>query len=217
MQTTHNRQAVSSSCSFCCLCLCSYPQLSHSQPPLSPWTKTPLLSTWNHLLPSYCLLLPANRRRILVTISIDWGVVVLPPNRHKIGHFGDVLFRKPIKGTLRQHGALMDIMQTLHDVHDITTESSATTAAGWHQVWIHSEMLLFFNEKSHAEQTITLPIHSVIQVLWHCWSIVGKSIQPVKNWVISWCGYLSGARCRLSWSSWCHCWKTSLCVQMMTN
>ena len=35
-------------------------------------------------------------------------------------------------------------------------------------------------------------------VLWHCWLGVRKSIRPVKNWVMrSWCGYLSGARCRL--------------------
>jgi len=35
-------------------------------------------------------------------------------------------------------------------------------------------------------------------VLWHCWLGVRKSIRPVKNWVMRcWCGYLSGARCRL--------------------
>ena len=34
-------------------------------------------------------------------------------------------------------------------------------------------------------------------VLWHCWLSVGKSIWPVKYWVMRcWRGYLSGARCR---------------------
>ena len=35
-------------------------------------------------------------------------------------------------------------------------------------------------------------------VLWRCRLGVRKSIRPVKNWVMwCWCGYLSGARCRL--------------------
>jgi len=35
-------------------------------------------------------------------------------------------------------------------------------------------------------------------VLWHCWLGGRKGIRPVKNWVVGcWCGYLSGARCRL--------------------
>jgi len=38
----------------------------------------------------------------------------------------------------------------------------------------------------------------VPSVLWHRWLGVRKSIRPVKNWVMRcWCGYLSGARCRL--------------------
>jgi len=38
----------------------------------------------------------------------------------------------------------------------------------------------------------------VPSVLWHCWLGVRKSIRPVKNRVMRcWCGYLSGARCRL--------------------
>jgi len=39
---------------------------------------------------------------------------------------------------------------------------------------------------------------NVPSVLRHCWLGIRKSIQPVKNWVMRcWCGYLSGARCRL--------------------
>jgi len=34
-------------------------------------------------------------------------------------------------------------------------------------------------------------------LLWHCWLGVGKCIQPVEWWGRCWCGYLSGARCRL--------------------
>jgi len=36
-------------------------------------------------------------------------------------------------------------------------------------------------------------------VLWRCWLGGRKGIQPV-NWVVGcWCGYLSGARCRLAY------------------
>ena len=35
-------------------------------------------------------------------------------------------------------------------------------------------------------------------MLWRCWLGVRKSIRPVNFWVMRcWCGYLSGARCRL--------------------
>jgi len=48
-------------------------------------------------------------------------------------------------------------------------------------------------------------------VLWHCWLGGKKAIRPVKNWVVRcWRGYLSGARCRLAWPSWCHCHSLSL-------
>ena len=37
-------------------------------------------------------------------------------------------------------------------------------------------------------------------VLWHCWLGGRKGIRPVKNWAVGcWCGYLSGARCRLAY------------------
>jgi len=37
-------------------------------------------------------------------------------------------------------------------------------------------------------------------VLWRCWLGGRKDIRPVKNWVVGcWCGYLSGARCRLAY------------------
>jgi len=37
-------------------------------------------------------------------------------------------------------------------------------------------------------------------VLWCCWLGGRKVIRPVKNWVIGfWCGYLSGAKCRLAY------------------
>ena len=39
---------------------------------------------------------------------------------------------------------------------------------------------------------------SVPSMLWRCWFGVRKTIRLVKNWVTRcWCGYLSGARCRL--------------------
>ena len=38
-------------------------------------------------------------------------------------------------------------------------------------------------------------------VLWRCWLGGRKGIRPVKNWVVRcWCGYLSGARCRLAYA-----------------
>ena len=40
----------------------------------------------------------------------------------------------------------------------------------------------------------------VPSVLWRCWLGGRKGIRPVKNWVVRcWCGYLSGARCRLAY------------------
>ena len=36
-------------------------------------------------------------------------------------------------------------------------------------------------------------------VLWRCWLGCRKGIRPVKHWAVGcWCGYLSGARCRLA-------------------
>ena len=41
---------------------------------------------------------------------------------------------------------------------------------------------------------------NVPSVLWCCWLGGRKGIWPVKNWVVRcWCGYLSGARCRLAY------------------
>ena len=48
-------------------------------------------------------------------------------------------------------------------------------------------------------------------MLWYCWLGSKKGIRPVKNRVVGcWHGYLSGARCRLACSSWCHCHSLSL-------
>ena len=41
----------------------------------------------------------------------------------------------------------------------------------------------------------------VPSVLWRCWLGGRKGVRPVKNWVVGcWCGYLSGARCRLAYA-----------------
>ena len=51
----------------------------------------------------------------------------------------------------------------------------------------------------------------VPSVLWRCWLGGRKGIRPVKDWVVGcWRGYLSGARCRLAWPSWCLCHSLSL-------
>ena len=50
---------------------------------------------------------------------------------------------------------------------------------------------------NHHFMAIIMP-----SVLWHCWLGGRKDIQPVKNWLVGcWHGYLSGARCRLSYGS----------------
>jgi len=48
----------------------------------------------------------------------------------------------------------------------------------------------------------------VPSVLWHCYLGIRKSIQPVKNWVMScWHGYLDWSKVQMICisSSWCHC------------
>ena len=43
-------------------------------------------------------------------------------------------------------------------------------------------------------------VSNVPSVLWRCWLGGRKGTRPVKNWVVGcWCGYLSGARCRLAY------------------
>ena len=43
-------------------------------------------------------------------------------------------------------------------------------------------------------------LYYVPSVLWRCWLGGRKGIRPVKNRVVGyWCGYLSGARCRLAY------------------
>ena len=45
-----------------------------------------------------------------------------------------------------------------------------------------------------------IPSLPVPSVLWRCWLGGRKGIRPVKNWVVGcWRGYLSGARCRLTY------------------
>jgi len=59
----------------------------------------------------------------------------------------------------------------------------------------------FFTNKSFSTQCNFTKFSTLIvsSVLWCCWLGSRKGIQPVKNWVVGcWCGYLSGARCRLS-------------------
>jgi len=45
---------------------------------------------------------------------------------------------------------------------------------------------------------LLLQLTTMLSVLWHGWLGIRKSIGNIKNWAIRcWCGYLSGARCRL--------------------
>ena len=53
------------------------------------------------------------------------------------------------------------------------------------------------------QQILVLVTTSLIvpSVLWRCWLGGRKGIWSVKNWVVRcWCGYLSGARCRLAYA-----------------
>ena len=46
----------------------------------------------------------------------------------------------------------------------------------------------------------TFLVPAMPSVLWHCWLGGRKGIRPVRNWAVGcWCGYLSGARCRLAY------------------
>jgi len=57
---------------------------------------------------------------------------------------------------------------------------------------------LCFCRSSKAYILSEVPVFREPSVLWCSWLGVRKSIRPVKNWVMRcWCGYLSGARCRL--------------------
>ena len=81
----------------------------------------------------------------------------------------------------------------------------------WHDclycrpTFIHSQSCL---STLHAPVLLTIALHLVIclhtllvpSVLWRCWLGGRKGIWPVKNWAVGcWCGYLSGARCRLAY------------------
>jgi len=53
----------------------------------------------------------------------------------------------------------------------------------------------------NCRHDITTTYYCILpSVLWHCWLGGRKGIRPVKNWVVGcWCGYLSGASCRLAY------------------
>jgi len=43
---------------------------------------------------------------------------------------------------------------------------------------------------------------ALTSVLWHCWLVGRKGIQPVKiRVVVCWHGYLSGVRCRFAYGT----------------
>ena len=67
---------------------------------------------------------------------------------------------------------------------------------------IHADLLLSHFEympfPGHYVQWATMTM--LPSVLWCCWLGGKKGIWPVKNWVVGcWCGFLSGARCRLAY------------------
>ena len=56
------------------------------------------------------------------------------------------------------------------------------------------------NKQKNRGNIINTLNASVPLVLWRCWLGGRKGIRPVKNWVVGcWCGYLSGATCRLAY------------------
>jgi len=73
----------------------------------------------------------------------------------------------------------------------------------WKAVLVSSSIHTLFLLQSlwwhrHTQLFIGPSVNQDLSVLWCCWLGVRKSIRPRKNWVMRcWCGYLSGARCRL--------------------
>ena len=67
----------------------------------------------------------------------------------------------------------------------------------------HCELDIFHWFFLHSFRTVCFHLYVICDlpsVLWHCWLGGRKGIRPVKNWVVGcWCGYLSGARCRLAY------------------
>jgi len=65
------------------------------------------------------------------------------------------------------------------------------------QIWLQTSCIPM------SQFTVTVFFHLLClnelpSVLWCCWLGGRKGIWPVNNWVMGcWCGYLSGARCRL--------------------
>ena len=54
--------------------------------------------------------------------------------------------------------------------------------------------------RSRGTRKVPAGMRTVLSVLWSRWLGYRKDIRPVKIWVVGfWCGYLSGARCRLSY------------------
>ena len=67
---------------------------------------------------------------------------------------------------------------------------------GWQELPILTSIRLVLCWVRESVPSVPVP-----SVLWCCWMGGRKGIRPVKNWVVGWLhGYLSGARCRLTYA-----------------
>ena len=81
--------------------------------------------------------------------------------------------------------------------------NAAAASARWSSIrdpWIDAIMSRN-SSSSHREFAANTVGHITLPpVLWRCWLSGRKGTRPVKNWAVRcWCGYLSGARCRLAY------------------
>jgi len=114
------------------------------------------------------------------------------------------LFNGPLSGTTR-------VSWYQKDKTNLDFTEARNSEWQWHQLG-HMQVCTSLQTDNHAStpplrywyndyniQPVLLE-HTSPSVLWHCWLGGRKGIRPVKNWAVGcWCGYLSGARCRLAY------------------
>jgi len=93
-------------------------------------------------------------------------------------------------------GVLLSVDQSLGTVYLWHCDQVTSRRRLSEDSWIHIGFTVMIIPYVDSYRAISMP-----SVLWHCWLGGRKGIWPVKNWAVGcWCGYLSGARCRLAYS-----------------
>jgi len=95
-------------------------------------------------------------------------------------------------------------LDTVHSGPGHSPDLILVESRQWHGLRL-GYMVLSLQQQSvvFSKQVIlyhNVPSVLVPSVLWRCWLDGRKGIRPVKKWAVGcWCGYLSGARCRLAY------------------